>query len=179
MFGLSKLQMILGGIAALIVFGLLTAAVVSVRGAYAAKAQLPIERARAEKAEREFGDYRATTERQIAEFTARQAEDQKADAALGERIARLETVAGELARVARSIPSTVEKRDANGVTRVAINSGWWLCRSSILTRDPTDTAACLADSGDVKAEPRGPSPGVQVPPRIRKPQARGSTRNAR
>lgn len=78
---------------------------------------------------------------------ARMERDQTDDAAMAARITQLTNENAELARLAAGVPATVEKPDANGVPRLAINDLWWLCNSAILTRDPADAAACKARAG--------------------------------
>lgn len=92
--------------------------------------------------------YRESVETQARVAAAQQIKDQKNDAALTSRLAALEADSAALHRALMSIASTVERTDANGVRRLAINPDWWLCHSSELTRDAADAAACKAHSSD-------------------------------
>lgn len=91
--------------------------------------------------------YQASVETAARVAAAQQLSDQKADAALVARLGSLESDNEALRRALARIPSTTEKPDANGVPRLAIAADWWLCRSSQLTHDPADVAACAARAG--------------------------------
>lgn len=77
-------------------------------------------------------------------FGKQQEADQKADAALVQRITALEGVAAALNRAASRIKPSMEKPDAQGTLRAVIAPDWWLCRSAQLSGDSADTAACIA-----------------------------------
>lgn len=94
-----------------------------------------------------LSSYQASVETAARLAAVQQAADQKADAALASRMDALQADNEALRRAVSRIPSTVEKPDANGVPRLAISGDWWLCRSSQLTRDAADAAACKARAG--------------------------------
>lgn len=111
-------------------------------------ARVDVAEAAQHAAEQKQVDQAEAFAKSVADFTQQQKEDQAKDAALSARLTTLEGVAEELRRAASRQPATVEKTDANGNRRVAINAGWWLCNGgALLGGDPTDTAACLAGPG--------------------------------
>lgn len=91
--------------------------------------------------------YREAVQASAIRAVARMEIDAAADAETADRIEKLESEAAGLRLAASRIPSTVEKPDAKGVPRLAINGPWWLCVSSHLTRDAADVSACEAGSG--------------------------------
>lgn len=89
--------------------------------------------------------YKSLVEGAATRAAARMELDALADADMNAKIEALDDERRRLAAAVSSIKPTVEKPDANGVPRVAIDPRWWLCVSTFVTRDPADAAACEAD----------------------------------
>jgi hypothetical protein len=96
----------------------------------------------------QHASYKELVEANAIRAVARMQADAVDDAALATKIDALEAEREDLKRAGQRVPATVEKPDANGVPRLAINDAWWLCRSALLTRDSADVAACKARAGD-------------------------------
>lgn len=91
--------------------------------------------------------YVTEAERKAEAATEQQAKDQAADKVTAERLDKLADEVGRLRRAIAGIKPTVEKTDASGNPRTAINPDYWLCVSTYVTRDAADTAACEARAG--------------------------------
>lgn len=91
-----------------------------------------------------LANYRASIETRDRIAAAQQAADQKADAELTSRLVALQADNEALRRSIARVAATVEKPDANGVPRLAVNPMWWVCLSTAVSRDAADTAACQA-----------------------------------
>lgn len=89
--------------------------------------------------------YKAAVQEGAAVWTAKFQRDHEADVALNTEVERLETERASLDRATDTKKPSVEKTDANGVTRLSINPDWWLCVSTFVSRIPADAAACEAD----------------------------------
>lgn len=89
--------------------------------------------------------YKAAVQEGAAVWAAKFQRDQEADVALNTEVERLEDERASLDRATDTKKPSVEKTDANGVTRLSINPDWWLCVSTYVSRIPADAAACEAD----------------------------------
>lgn len=127
------------GVAALVVVGALVWLGHRVRLSY------QVERAEGERdaAIAEHATYKAAVERQARLDAIQREKDQARDQALTSRLTALQAESEALSRAVSRLASTVEKPDAHGVPRLAINPDWMLCAvSAPLGRDPADIAAC-------------------------------------
>lgn len=152
------------GAAALAASGLLLGGVLSVRGAYRAKARLGAAELDLKATRAEYAGYQEASEKAAAAWAARDAVDRSRDLALSDRLDVLGRSV-EAARLAASkFRPTREVTRADGSAAVSINPDWWLCVSASGSGDPADAAACQARAGDAAVRARDGAPGVQVPP---------------
>ena len=105
--------------------------------------------AAAKQAVANLDNYRARVEEQARKDAEQLERDRRRDQVLTSTLAALQDDNEALRRAVSRLASTVEKPDANGVPRLAINPDWMLCAvSAPLGRDPADIAACETRAGD-------------------------------
>lgn len=91
--------------------------------------------------------YRNAVETAARVAAAQKAKDEAADAAMSTAMDRIRNDNDKLRGLIARLSSTVERTDAQGTHSLAVSANWWLCVSTAVSRDPTDTAACEANAG--------------------------------
>lgn len=97
--------------------------------------------------EGEFAGYRELVQTSAIRYVAQLERDAGGDRELAQKLEQLETENAHLRWLASLPPAVVEVSDENGKPSARIAADWWLCLSTLVSRDAADIAACEARAG--------------------------------